>query len=97
MLFPAQHIERWAFDVELLFLAALAGAQGGGGAFCGPVREVAVQWSEIDGSKLDVVSDSLKMARDLLLIRFCYLTGLWTARGEAGAAATGEEQKKKGH
>ena len=68
-LFPSQHIERWAFDVELLFLASRCGA--------GPVREVAVNWSEIDGSKLDVVSDSIKMARDLLLIRFCYLTTLW--------------------
>ena len=68
-LFPHQHIERWAFDVELLYLAARQFV---------PLYEVAVNWQEIDGSKLDVASDSIQMARDLLLIRFCYLTGLWS-------------------
>ena len=40
-----QHIERWAFDVELLFLAASQRID---------VAEVGVDWQEIDGSKLDV-------------------------------------------
>ena len=36
VLFPSQHIERWAFDVELLFLAALSGAR--------PARESNNMW-----------------------------------------------------
>eukprot|EP00937_MAST-01D_sp_MAST-1D-sp2_P002646 g2646.t1 len=67
-LFPSQHIERWAFDVELLYLAGTQGI---------PVHEVAVNWQEIDGSKLDVATATVQMARDLVLIRFCYLFGLW--------------------
>lgn len=80
-LFPNQHIERWAFDVELLYLAARQFV---------PLHEVAVNWQEIDGSKLDVASDSIQMARDLLLIRFCYFTGLWSLE-----SPDGKETKKK--
>lgn len=71
-IFPAQHIERWAFDVELLYLASTWGDV--------PVVEVAVNWEEIDGSKVDVVWDTLQMARDLVLIRASYALGLWSAR-----------------
>lgn len=43
------------------------------------MQEVDVQWCEIDGSKIDVASDTLQMARDIISIRFAYLLGLWTA------------------
>lgn len=66
--FPNQHIERWAFDVELLFLATRQNV---------PLVEVPVSWCEVDGSKVDVLSDTISMARDLLMIRLCYLTGMW--------------------
>lgn len=67
-LFPAIHIERWAFDVELLYLTVLLKI---------PVVEVAVNWREIPGSKLDVISATFQMARDILLIRLCYLLRVW--------------------
>jgi dolichyl-phosphate beta-glucosyltransferase len=68
VLFSTLHIERWAFDVELVMIAHQLGF---------PMVEVPVRWSEIDGSKLDVVSASIEMARDIVLIRACYMLGLW--------------------
>jgi len=71
-IFPCQHIQRWAFDVELLLLASTWGDI--------PVVEVPVHWEEIDGSKVDIVWDTLQMARDLVVIKACYLLGLWSDR-----------------
>uniref|UniRef100_A0AC35U2Z7 Dolichyl-phosphate beta-glucosyltransferase n=1 Tax=Rhabditophanes sp. KR3021 TaxID=114890 RepID=A0AC35U2Z7_9BILA len=68
-LFPLMHIERWAFDVELLYLAEQLHY---------PISEVAVQWKEIDGSKIVPVWSWLQMGRDILLIWFHYLTKSWT-------------------
>jgi dolichyl-phosphate beta-glucosyltransferase len=69
-IFPAQHIERWAFDVELLFLGVRFGT---------PIVEVPITWAEVDGSKVDVVGDSLQMARDVATIRAAYTLGIWSA------------------
>uniref|UniRef100_A0A8C8SFU4 Dolichyl-phosphate beta-glucosyltransferase n=1 Tax=Pelusios castaneus TaxID=367368 RepID=A0A8C8SFU4_9SAUR len=66
--FSALHIERWAFDVELLYIAQCLKI---------PVAEVAVNWTEIDGSKLVPFWSWLQMGRDLLFIRLRYLTGAW--------------------
>jgi len=62
------HSPGWIFDCELLLLAELTGI---------PLREVGVRWHEVGGSKLDVVWDSIRMARDLLVIRGNHLTGRW--------------------
>lgn len=67
-LFPLLHIERWAFDVELLFLAE---------QFNIPIREVPVTWHEVDGSKIVPVISWIQMGRDLILIWFRYRTGVW--------------------
>jgi dolichyl-phosphate beta-glucosyltransferase len=69
LIFPYQHIERWAFDVELLYLATHQGV---------PLVEVPVQWEEVDGSKVDMLADTMSMARDLVLIKLCYTFGIWT-------------------
>ncbi|KAK2181299.1 hypothetical protein NP493_402g04013 [Ridgeia piscesae] len=69
LLFYNLHVERWAFDVELLHIAQ---------HFKLPVGEVAITWQEIEGSKVTPVWSWLQMGRDLLLIRLRYLTGLWT-------------------
>lgn len=66
--FSALHIERWAFDVELLYIAQ---------CFNIPIAEVAVNWTEIEGSKLVPFWSWLQMGRDLLFIRLRYLTGAW--------------------
>uniref|UniRef100_A0A1I8EBV0 Dolichyl-phosphate beta-glucosyltransferase n=1 Tax=Wuchereria bancrofti TaxID=6293 RepID=A0A1I8EBV0_WUCBA len=70
-LFPLLHIERWAFDVELLFLAE---------QFSIPIREVPVTWHEIDGSKIVPIISWLQMGRDLILIWFRYRTGIWKCK-----------------
>lgn len=68
LLFPVLHIERWAFDVELIFLAQHLHI---------PLVEVAVNWKEIPGSKLSPMTAAFQMARDLLKIRAAYFFGLW--------------------
>ncbi|XP_068920761.1 dolichyl-phosphate beta-glucosyltransferase [Petaurus breviceps papuanus] len=66
--FSNLHIERWAFDVELLYIAQF---------FKIPIAEVAVNWTEIEGSKLVPFWSWLQMGKDLLFIRLHYLTGIW--------------------
>ncbi|XP_028903831.1 dolichyl-phosphate beta-glucosyltransferase isoform X2 [Ornithorhynchus anatinus] len=66
--FSALHIERWAFDVELLYIAQCLKI---------PIAEVAVNWTEIEGSKLVPFWSWLQMGKDLLFIRLRYLTGAW--------------------
>lgn len=67
-LFSVLHIERWAFDVELVYIAARRGI---------PMVEVPVVWQEIAGSKLDPASASIQMARDIIVIRIAYMLGWW--------------------
>ncbi|XP_037126624.1 dolichyl-phosphate beta-glucosyltransferase [Syngnathus acus] len=66
--FPSLHVERWAFDVELLYIAQCLNI---------PIAEVAVNWTEIGGSKLVPFWSWLQMGRDLIFIRLRYLTGAW--------------------
>lgn len=68
LIFPTQHLERWSFDVELLFLSSMKGI---------PIKEVPVSWQEIDGSHLNIVDASIQMARDMLLVKFLYTSRLW--------------------
>ncbi|XP_030648546.1 dolichyl-phosphate beta-glucosyltransferase [Chanos chanos] len=66
--FSSLHVERWAFDVELLYIAQ---------RFKIPIAEVAVNWTEIEGSKLVPFWSWLQMGRDLVFIRLRYITGAW--------------------
>lgn len=70
--FPNQHLRRWSFDVELLYLAQHHNPSI-------PIEEVPVRWMEIAGSKLNVATATLQMGRDLFVIRLCYLFGVWRA------------------
>lgn len=36
-----------------------------------------MQWREIPGSKLSVVSATITMLREIILIRLCYTLGVW--------------------
>ncbi|XP_008331075.1 dolichyl-phosphate beta-glucosyltransferase [Cynoglossus semilaevis] len=72
--FPSLHVERWAFDVELLYIAQ---------CFKIPIAEVAVNWTEIEGSKLVPFWSWLQMGRDLVFIRLRYLTGAWKLESSA--------------
>lgn len=53
-------IDRFGFDVELLFLAYRAGLR---------LREIPVRWNHHEGSKVSVISDSFKMLSEVELIR----------------------------
>ena len=83
-LYPSLHSPGWIFDCELLLLAELTGV---------PLREVGVRWHEVGGSKLDVVWDSIRMARDLLVIRGNHLTGRWKSPDRIDVRMT----EAKGH
>lgn len=68
-LYQALHINRWAFDVELLYIAQQLGM---------PIQEVAVNWQEIEGSKMVPVLSWLEMGRDLIFIRARYTFRIWS-------------------
>nr|CAG4647323.1 EOG090X0BIY [Megafenestra aurita]SVE92593.1 EOG090X0BIY [Megafenestra aurita] len=69
--FPNLHIERWAFDVELIYIAEHIGI---------PTGEISVRWMEIEGSKIVPVLSWLQMGRDLILIWLRYSTKAWRIR-----------------
>nr|XP_054754765.1 dolichyl-phosphate beta-glucosyltransferase-like isoform X1 [Lytechinus pictus] len=68
ILFPNMHVERWAFDVELLYIAQYLGMS---------LSEVSVNWEEIEGTKMIPFFSWAQMGRDLILIRLRYLCGFW--------------------
>jgi dolichyl-phosphate beta-glucosyltransferase len=62
-LFKHQRSERFSFDVELLYIATKAGIE---------INEVAINWSNIPGSKVNLVVDSLRMLRDLFRFKMLH-------------------------
>ncbi|KAG0259223.1 dolichyl-phosphate beta-glucosyltransferase [Mortierella polycephala] len=68
-IFPNMHVEGWVFDIEVLLIAQQLKI---------PIIEVPVTWQEIDGSKVSLMRDSIRMALDLLIIRMNYILGIWT-------------------
>jgi len=66
-IFHSIQIRRWAFDVEVLRIAQWLNI---------PIAEVAINWSEIDGSKLDL-KGMITMAKDLFRMRIMYFIGEW--------------------
>jgi len=72
-LFGALHLQRWAFDTELVVLSNRLGL---------PIKEVDVDWREVEGSKLHTSLSQLAlvaigMLRDMVCVRLCYGLGLW--------------------
>ncbi len=57
-----------AFDVEILFLAQKLGYK---------IKEVPVTWHYAETQKLDPLKDSIRMARDVLLVRLNDLRGFY--------------------
>ncbi len=59
-LVEAATVDRFGFDVELLYLAFRAGLR---------LKEIPVRWDHNEGSKVSVASDSFKMLSEVGLIR----------------------------
>jgi len=69
--FSGQRLERWAFDVEVLFRCQRANLQ---------IKSVDVEWIEVPGSKLSVVKATINMFKDMLRMRIQYGLGNWELR-----------------
>lgn len=59
-LVEAATVDRFGFDVELLYLAFRAGLR---------LKEIPVRWDHNEGSKISLVSDSIRMLNEVGLIR----------------------------
>jgi glycosyltransferase involved in cell wall biosynthesis len=59
-LVEAATVDRFGFDVELIYLAYRAGLR---------LREIPVRWDHNEGSKVSVMSDSFRMLNEVGLIR----------------------------
>jgi hypothetical protein len=71
-------VNRFAFDVELLFLCARFGLS---------VAEVPVTWRNAGGSKVSLFADPLNMIVDVLRVRWRFRRGLYNPEtGAAGAS-----------
>jgi dolichyl-phosphate beta-glucosyltransferase len=67
LLFTHIHVEKWAFDVELLLIAERLDCN---------ISEIAVNWTEIEGSKVVPFWSWLQMGKDVAIISFKYAFGL---------------------
>jgi glycosyltransferase involved in cell wall biosynthesis len=65
-IFPRQRIERWGFDPEILFIARKLGYK---------TVEIGVEWAHDDRSKIDPVTDGMKMFSEMLQIRWNSTSG----------------------
>jgi dolichyl-phosphate beta-glucosyltransferase len=73
-IFRAARVERFAYDVEILYLARRAGVA---------ISEMPVLWRNAEGSKVHAVYDSLDMLKDIVRV-------VWRARrGGYGRVAAG--------
>jgi dolichyl-phosphate beta-glucosyltransferase len=81
VVFPRQRIERWGFDPELLFLAQ---------KFKLRVVEVPVRWAHDHRSKINPLRDGIRMALEVLKVRWNDVKGLYkqpsTALAESSVA-----------
>ena len=64
--FPKQRVHRWAFDVELIFLARKLGFK---------ITEVPVRWGHDDRSKMHPFRDGFRMGMEVLKVRWWAWSG----------------------
>jgi len=65
-IFSQQHADGFSFDVEILFLAKRAGFK---------ITEVPINWTNVPGSKVNLIKDSLLMFIDVVRFRLRDLFG----------------------
>ncbi len=73
LLFSGLHLERWAFDTEVIYFATKLSV---------PLVEVPVRWTEVDGSKLltgrfSIFTTGLTMLRDMCCVLLGSSLGIW--------------------
>ncbi len=66
-IFEIQRLHGFAFDVEVLRIASVLGHR---------VVEVPINWTDMSGSKVNMIRDSLRMFRDICLVRYLVPTCL---------------------
>jgi dolichyl-phosphate beta-glucosyltransferase len=69
-LFSRMRVRGFSFDVEVLMMAQRRGYT---------IAEVPVNWTHQPGSKVNLVTDSARMLRDLFVIRGRYMRGYYNA------------------
>jgi dolichyl-phosphate beta-glucosyltransferase len=77
-IFPLQHIERWGFDPEILYLARKFGLK---------VEEVPVKWAHREGTRLNPLRDGIRMFGEILKIRWYSFTGKYEPRSPSAVAS----------
>ncbi|GBF93095.1 dolichyl-phosphate beta-glucosyltransferase [Raphidocelis subcapitata] len=83
--FSNQRLQRWCFDVELVYVAQRLGV---------PISEVQVNWTEMAGSKIRL-SSVVHMAFELATLKLCYQwLGLWRVYQETDLRGGGGGSKK---
>jgi glycosyltransferase involved in cell wall biosynthesis len=83
----AARIDRFGFDVELLYVAQLAGLR---------LEEVPVRWDHNDGSKISVMRDSLRMFNEVRDIRNAAQRGVYSEaieRARKASRSAGKEEQ----
>lgn len=84
-IFPFMHTEGWIFDVEILIIAMRNLI---------PVLEVPISWHEVEGSKVELARDSIKMAIDLVVMRIAFILGVYSD-GSSIKPTERQDQKKE--
>jgi dolichyl-phosphate beta-glucosyltransferase len=69
-IFPSQQIDGFGFDVEILFIGTKREFR---------IDEVPVNWTDVKGTKVRLVRDSMRMFADVIRIRLNYLRGSYGA------------------
>ena len=67
-IFPIARINRWAFDTELLYVAKLKRI---------PIRQMPVEWSHDDDSKVRAARDIVISLKELMQIKINQLRGFY--------------------
>ncbi|KAL1874517.1 dolichyl-phosphate beta-glucosyltransferase [Diaporthe australafricana] len=85
---PYMHMEGWIFDIEMLMLAESAPpahviASDGTVIGLAPgirVAEVPIDWHEVEGTKMNIIKDSIGMALGMVILRGSWMFGVYRRR-----------------
>ncbi|KAK2613546.1 hypothetical protein N8I77_000453 [Diaporthe amygdali] len=85
---PYMHMEGWIFDIEMLMLAESAPPTpviASDGSVIGMVpgirvAEVPIDWHEVEGTKMNIIKDSIGMALGMVILRGSWMFGVYRRR-----------------